>query len=424
MRQESVIRELVKSYLVELGYPESGMTLEVRTREGRVADLVVHDQDGPRVVVEVKSGKRFPVDKEPSRLRFDPYVRQVQSYATELGAPYYLVTDGESFLWFTTDDSGRPQLLDSPVPPTPGVEAVSLPPSREAILGVLWRLRDLFVRKGTVAGDNEMAIAILAKLLSELGDNRLRETLVTVGDEDSMLLPSVTISPRDLRSHKYLPEALDILDTVSFRDAVPQDVLGALDETLYRTMTRGQPQVPRWLADFLVRLGQLHLHVHAVVLDICTGYGNILAAVSQPQREVHPTSVWGISRDVKSALWAIIQQVILGLPEDRVLVGESPPYDIRDGHRIPRPTHIIAAPPFGGRVGRLDTASALFSEGVVKLEDLYLELAIEWVEPRGRVVMVVPEGLLFTGGKTKVTREFVRERTRISAIISLSRWKF
>jgi hypothetical protein len=418
MREESIIRELVQPYLVELGYPQSMISSQVRTRERQPIDLVVHDQAGPRIVVEVKPRESFPDNREPGRLRFDPRVRQLQSYATELGALYYLLTDGESYLWFRTDDSGRPHLLDSPIRPVSIEDVAPRQPSRETILDLLWKLGDIFRMKGTFPEGNELATVILAKLLSERGDNRLRQALLDPIDEGVMLLPSLNLSLGDLRNRQYLSQALETLDTVSFTDAALQDVLSALDETLVRTFRGRELLTPRWLADFLVHLSQLR--PDAVVLNPCCSYGNILAAVSMPQKEVRPTSVWGISHNANAALWAKVQLVVLGLQEDRVLLGAMPPYNTQDAHNIPAPTNVIAVPPFGGRFRGQDVASTLFSKGVSGFEDLYLELAIEWVQSRGRVVMVVPEDLLFSGGKRRLTREYIQEHTRIAAIISLA----
>lgn len=71
---------------------------------------MVKQANAPFIVVEVKLSKTFEnIDNE--KLKYDPSVRQVQMYAMSLGAPYYVVTNGNDFLWFDISEDGRPRKI-------------------------------------------------------------------------------------------------------------------------------------------------------------------------------------------------------------------------------------------------------------------------------------------------------------------------
>jgi hypothetical protein len=87
---------------------------------------------------------------------------------------------------------------------------------------------------------------------------------------------------------------------------------------------------------------------------------------------------------------------------------------------ISSPSCIITAPSFGARVEDEDERSRLSWAGVHQVEDLILELALDWVAPDGRVVMLVPEGLLLSGGKRMLTRQVLINQSCLRGVISLA----
>lgn len=412
MSEETKLERETIRYLVNLGYPESSIEPHVKTREGRKIDLVVRDQKGPQIVIEVKGGEVFPSSKEPKELRFHPHVRQLQSYATELDASYYLLTDAVSYLWFTTDTSGRPRLLDQPVRPSAASEPEPRHPSRKLVLRALQELKDLSDERGT-----EPAFVILAKVLEEHGDSRLRQALLAAEEKEPIQLPDFTDLPRSIPNRDYLRLSFEILDAISLTSLRPKGMLSLLDKVFLGVHKGAELRVPRWLADSLVRLSQLHCD--SVIVDICSHHGNLLAAIQMLQKDFRLDSVWGISTSPQSALWTRVQQAILDFQESRTVLGNHPPYDVRDEEVIPPPTHLIGVPPLGLIRNKPGERSALHSSGMSSSEASYLELAIEWVRENGRVVMVVPEAFLFSQ-REKAAREFISQSTQISAIIGLS----
>ena len=118
MTEEQNLQEL-KNTLTNLGYPVFTLKTYVQALYGKRIDLVVYEFDKPKIVFEVKERLKLPLDSRGDELRFHPSVRQAQSLAQEIGAPYFAVSDGSTILWFDIDrEEGRPRLLERPVLPS------------------------------------------------------------------------------------------------------------------------------------------------------------------------------------------------------------------------------------------------------------------------------------------------------------------
>ncbi len=434
---EKDVAEQVQDYLEKLGYSRHLLSSEMRTNYNERIDLVVYDKGNPYIVVEVKSDQKVFKGKGADSLRFDPFVRQAQSYAASLNAPYYLLTNGTSYFWFETDSSGRPELLKNPVFPPENRYL-----SEYDVVRIFQDLRDFFFRNGVSSPRDEAAIVIYAKLLYEHGDQRLEEGLINSHGEYNPSLRSdlISIPLRELlqlsyyasgsahydRERTYYSRAFELVNRISFREIDAQALLNALDKVFIgEQIPYDGPRVPRWLADFLVRLSQIR--THDAVLDIYSNYGDIAAAVLLHSQQNHAENLVGISPNATSALWAQIQQFILsdGKNRNNILLGDVPPYNRWNGadglfleQQYLRLTQIIVAPPFGARFDDREAQRYSSLRGTNPSEDLYLELAINWVNIGGRITAIVPEGLLLAGNRRSI-REFLITNTHVTAIISL-----
>jgi hypothetical protein len=424
MANEDDARRQVETYLRSLGLPASSIATEVVTNRGQHADFVVYRNDKkPLAVIEVKApSKDYPHSKD-SKLRFHPYVRQAQLLANDLNVAYYLLSDGLSFFWFQTDSSGWPALIDEPIGEAVS-EVIQERLSKAELVRVLQTFQEFMFWRGGSTRPEEIAVVILAKLLSETGDNRLAASLKDSRQNqfsfpwlvDSGLdrLFSEIASPR--AAEQKLAQAFELIEDTEFLQADPKVALSALDATLLDPRRDFGPwRISRWLADFMVRLA--NISDKDTMLDLSASYGDVLAATCL---RFPKASLWGITSYPLAALWIRIQQLILHNNKDLVRLGEPIPRATMEKGAIPRPTRIISAPSFGTKIEHRDPKSALSNSGVRNVEDLYLELALDWVSPNGRVVMLVPEGLLFTEGKRIVTRQMLLSQACLRAVISLA----
>lgn len=418
MDSEKEVLERVKRRLQQIGYGEASIREGVKSLMGE-ADIVIYAGERPRIAVEVKESVDFLQEQEMDSLRFHPTVRKLQSLAKSLGAPYYLIADSSRWLWFTTDDAGRPEMLSSPVFPVSRQDESSAKVRRGVLISILQELWDVsFKHLGHTTSEGP-ALALYAKLLGEAGDARLRDFLLRPEYRPEWwdeVLPFEGRSTLERLPRDYYAEALSLLDRVNFSKAPERDLLSAIDDALIGRELRSWRvyRLPRWLTQLAVQLAELE--PSDTVLDIYSPVGDVAAAIGLRSPN---TEVWSIADNPRSVLWARIQQLVVNARENRTIEGRVPPYEVFDQHRGFRPTRVLAFPPFGARVttprwdsdlGRRNTSTSS--------EDLYLELALRWVRPGGRVVAVVPDGLLFAKSRRAV-RDFLLERSQLRAIISL-----
>lgn len=409
---------VVYSYLMHLGYSSSQIASEVTTEQGNKVDFVVYNKNRPWIVVELKKTEDISGLRESPRLKVHPSIRQLQFYATTLKAPYYLLTNADDFIWLTTDKSGRPQLLNEPIIPSSDTDFTFSQLTEQNILWIFRQLRDLFYEKNNRFRTDILGVLIFAKLLSDKKDKRLENYLNRSRNENlDSILPSIFSNLiEEARNYPNIEQAFEILNQVSLRTANPPDLINSIDKVFLFYEKNKQPRIPRWLADFLVRISNLQRG--DTLLDISVGYGDILAASSMLKEQDFALSILGISFDEEGFIWAKIQQVILG-EEDSSIVFENPlNFDISESLVMNSPTHIITAPPFG-KVNYLHFSQDSFSSKLNQLEDLLLERALSLISAHGRIVMLVPESLLFSKTRKKI-RDLLIRNNYITAIISLS----
>ncbi|MDU0323631.1 MULTISPECIES: type I restriction enzyme HsdR N-terminal domain-containing protein [Clostridium] len=114
VESEANIYQQVRLYLLRLGYSELQLIRNVKLNEKQDIDLVIYDNNKPLIIVEFKNNLKF-LNKNNSEIKYNPFIRRLQSYARDTGAEYYILTDGKNNFWFKTDDCGRPQLLNEPI---------------------------------------------------------------------------------------------------------------------------------------------------------------------------------------------------------------------------------------------------------------------------------------------------------------------
>jgi len=408
----SAIKQIIR-YLVSLGFPESLIRTNVRTGQGRVVDLVLYKNiDQAFLAVEIKSSQMLP-PKDEIQLRFDPSVRQLQLNAKEIGAPYFLLTNGQEYYWFIADTSGRPKLLEE-LPLPEDLSLVSrLINTKENLVSLLKSLND-FIRSTDIGERVDIPSLLLYALLVEEG--KTDNDVAFFMQQSNLWEPGFFLDFRQsFHRHpaRIVDESIYILGKIKLRDFFPRDLISAIDEVFLResAFRNREYRIQRWLADFMVRLSQIHSD--SSVLDFSCGSGEILAAVKMaiPSNNV---SIKGIGRNTNTARWAQLQQYILGDEISNISLGD-PLILSSESNNI---THTIFVPPFNAKVNRAQY-SELFEYGNRHAEDLYIEQAIKlFTKGNERIVTLVPENLL-TAGSRRFIREYLIQNARIRAIISL-----
>lgn len=419
MRNYKEITDRVQGRLAKLGYDQSNIARDVRTPSGNRIDMVVYEGDTARIILEVKGGDSFPDAKDPLSLRFNPAVRMAQSLAKEMAAPYYVVSNEQTDIWFTTDDTGRPQVLGNPVLPT-----INDPlPLRKLNKNTLKRqLQELIYVGFSLSNDSATAadwaaIALYCRLKLEHEDKINLDTFAYQNAFDELArTTSMRVLPERPLTSEYVQSAMDILNRISFAQVEPQTLLVAIDEILIDPRGDRAIRLPRWLSDFMLRL--CDFEIQDTLVDIYSSYGDVANAALLINRQV---KVWSICPTPLSALWTSIQRLVAGSDDINSVVGKVPPYDVFDSHQVQNPGYIFAAPPFGTRLDYIGPSSGRNLNSSSRGEELYLELALDWVGRKGRVVALVPENLLFSESSRRF-RETLAQLAQIRAVIRLGSW--
>lgn len=416
MITETQLIERLRNRLLALGYPADALRAEVRTDYSRSADLVVYETGKPKVVFEVKVNLDPLSLADEVRLPFNPAVRQAQFLASELGAPYFAVFDGEQILWFDIDDrDGRPRLLSGAVGPSTEAAPIQLSGDSETALRLVYTLYDLVI--GIWGVPKTLAfvgITLLSKLRAELHGGSPAEQLSMLGHQvrsDDVPLQNI-YSQFKREDLEYFTRAFLILDGITLSH-IPFPVFArALDEVLFNHRKDiGVFKLPVWLLDLIALLAQPGSTDS--VLDIYSNYGDGVSAISRLSETVRITSV---TPNNISYLWDLLKRLRLGLsPRDLIYAnlpdGDTLPPELRS-QRFDR---VLVVSPFVPWV-------LLKKEGRrVALEEFFLLTALDWIETDGRVVALLPENFLFSQ-RHQQARDSILESMRLRAVISLEQF--
>lgn len=418
---ESQATQRMYTYLTqELGYPTELIQREYQTSRNVRLDLVVMLNDRIQIVCEAKRLDKLPQD--PKLLPFDALVRQIQFAALEVGARFFLVSDGQQMLWFETDESGRPLRLAMPKTYSDLVDRGSNSQSRASrVAGVRRTLRDILERSRQQRWSPEaLALILYAHLQRRRGREIYCKLLVGGSDSQAALAAARSewpdasntgfvetlafVARQDLTSPRAYEEALDLLDASALNKLAPADALPLLDDILGRYPTSsGATRLPRWIADLVVRLADINLGDR--VLDLHCGIGNLSAAVRLAGTTT-PSHMTLFARHATDAMWACVQQLAFGAELPSISIGD--PLDsarrahLQDGMA----DRILVAPPFG-----LTVQHERFSDqrgGVLSSEEAYIHHALERLSPKGRLVALLPNGPLGSPDRSQLRELLLR----------------
>lgn len=420
----------IHAYLThELGYPAELIQWEYQTSHNARLDLVVMIDGRIRVVCEVKHLDTLPRDAK--LLPFNALIRQVQFAALEVGAHFFLLSDGNQMLWFETDESGRPLPLTLPKTYRELVDGGPESPSRASwMAGARRTLRNILELSRQQRWSPEALALVTYAYLQRRNGREIFCELLTSGSASKEALDAgrsersdewntgfvetlTFVARQDRSSPDAYREVLDLLDASALDKLAPADALSLLDEFLGRyPSTSGATRLPRWTADLLVRLTGIERGDR--VLDLHCGLGNLSAAV-RLAGATPPSHMALFARHATDAMWACVQQLVFGPELPLVKIGDSLE-SARQAHpQDGLADRILVAPPFGLTI-RHERFGARRG-GALSSEEAYIQLALERLSPAGRIVALLPNGSLGKPDRAQL-RELLR-RNGLQAVIDV-----
>lgn len=448
MQEQDILIRMVVPYLHNLGF--GALKLEQPFGVGArhfVADAVVYSRDEkPNILVELK---RDLEDLGEDVDVYHPVVRQTYRQALTAETPYFVLTDGLKFYWFALDwEQGTFRHLQSP--PSLAANGRQLLPleSAEEVDRLFFLLFDV-MRNQLSTEDIAAAIVqlFLIKVYDEIRHTTGEASLFSVqtGDTGAVLLERLkTVSgdnsrnePVDRLKGDALQAAVTLIEPVSLLRSNRE----LLDRGLYRIAMRiggelregrlkkrQRPAVddyfpPPDIANFMVGLAEVG--VDDQVLDLACGIGMLLTAAITIQRkpsheDTWNSSVFGITANEWLAQFARLRLIFFGGEPDNVFVANPLQAETVKALGLPDTFDVVVTVPPIGNVADEEVLHAyeLAGPGRTAGEVLYIEQSFQMLKPGGRLVLLVPESLLYLE-RFKRVRRWLVEHLRIDAIVKL-----
>lgn len=472
-RERETEEKIIIPYLRDfLGYDTDLMRKDVPIKFGRMtkyADLVfyiiIDDIKKPYLVVESKASK--------AKLDID----QAESYAQGFNAPYFVVTDGETWKFYRTGKEGRKssEALKTEVHPVKilGSSKLSKMESIEEAKKVIRYCHDvIWNEKSTIPEDalKELTKFLIAKIIDEQEVNEHKkdeydfkirkstENIVDIKKRIDRLLKEAKKRDSDL----FVDEAPQItlkpysvikivqrLQDYSLAATEKVEILGELYQQLlmntYTDKIKGQRFTPTNVVEFMVELTNPSLS--ETVLDPSCGTGGFLVStlkhikteidedfekgdISNPDAEFRKyakNKLYGMDIEKTVVQLAKANMIMNGDGHTNMLVHDGL-YDspknkpIQDIVKKDKGFDIILTnPPFGGQ--KLDPEILynykLGADGKNQMmQILFIERCINLLKNGGKLAIVLPDGIL-SNSSLKNVRDFIMEHMIIKAIISL-----
>lgn len=441
--QEILVRKIIP-YLRQLGF--GAVQLEqpfgVGTRR-IVADAVAFDQqDKPEVLIEYKGGLRS--EKRGYDL-YDPAIRQTYRAALIAETPYFLVTDGDTYLWFAVDwGGGTAEALDKPPAPKPlPSKELHLKPffESEELDKILFSLADLFRSDDKTNAVKTVLLLLHTKLTDEQRLKLNKQSLFyALPNKDpvstieriqaldkqgtSIGLPDADLATDALVSAIGLLQPFSLLETdrSTLRKSFGRFISGYLNREL------GQYVTPSTIVDFMVQI--VAPAIGEKVIDPACGTGGFListldswiASDSQLAVDQSKKQVVGIDIDPLIAQIAWLNIRLFDNVRRHIYIANSLDQAQLNRIGIKRGTYdvVISNPPIGGRIMEQDILIQyqIRSRATNSSEALFLEQSLHLLREGGRLALIVPEGVLFTA-RNQPVRSWLLEHAAIDAIVSL-----
>lgn len=427
MNEISIIENAI-NYLTSLGHDvdvEVPMPFGTQTL---IADAVVYrveeNQRKPFIVVEVKSCIT------PSA------IEQAKTLSMVAATPYFLLTDGVRYEWYKVDrDTGKHSPIDEIHATRSTNYSDLLPLLPGALEEILWTMFDNLRSAYRITDMLETILPILlAKRIDEeksLADvNRELEFLVRTGESDKETYERI----RELvKSHnEYLPVLHDlflrmkptdvassvaILQSYSILHTPKYTFINELTDVISKILKQGRGDliIPSTIIDFLIEIAEISEN-NEVLIPNC-GPGTLISKIPLHSENIGTLEITAVERNISSYNITKLLIALIGLKNVNFVLGDY----IVDLNELKDKKFdtILSLPPIGGKVTESKIINSFnFVKRSSPSESFYLERSIRQLKEGGRLVAIVPEGLLFRE-REKPLRQFLLDNTKIEAIISL-----
>jgi type I restriction enzyme M protein len=441
------IREYINRLLNEYNYLDSNIRTNVPVPVGSltsIADLVISTGNGmPYILVKIKERKQDDLTIT---------LEQQLSLATALDAKYVVITDGYSDLCYKVKLSRAHYILEEihDIPSnslitsdSDGIEhslvrAIDL---RKVLSSLYWEVLEMY--RSHDFYPVEVLEQFLKIIVAKVYDERSQKKMFFMGDENENI-ENVKLRMRELLERANTETAVQIFGDTKI--SLPSKILShivfklqkysligsgiqelamtalPIEHILRRTALEFYTPFP--ISEFMVNLAGLREDIR--ILDPACGTGILLVLAAHKG-----ASVFGIDANVSAVMMTKVNLFLSKAKEFRIFRMDSlqPIKAIEQkaqGISSGNFDCIITHPPFGMKIygEKIDYfITGKTSTHVQFGEALFLEQSWHLLKEGGRLVIVVPDGLLSNDAMLSV-RKFMLEGYRVISITSLPAMTF
>lgn len=392
--------------LIDFGFSAKDIVAEYSIQDKYRADLVVLWENKPYIVIEVKSIS-FPKDFKADYVRFDPMVKQAQSFASILEAPFFSVFNGQTFYWFSSNKSGRAELVD--IPTVPDYPSNNIKTGKKEVLSLMQELRSFIVHHFGTWSVDDLGVIFYAQILDELGKPDFKANIKSGNIDDTEGDP--LIDYKSISEKEALGELFYKISRINLTEVRPDELLLAIDDVF--NQSKQTLFVPRWLADFMVKISGLT--DRDKVIDLSSTHSNILSAILYNLEGININNLQGTYSNAKSHYWLLFQELLISRKEFKHLQVSSSNPNLKFLESRSLFDYAFIVPVFGGRFSYISEYSG--KKLTDNLEILF-EQALHLIKNSASIVFLASEGFLFSN-RFRSIRNSLKETGYIHALISL-----
>ena len=393
----------VKKYLEDLGYPSESIFFEYHTENRNIIDIVVKKEDGIYIVVEIKNPNSLNLNSIDD-IEYHPLTRRVQKEAQEVNAEYFVLTNGDEYLWMKTGIGGRPEKVEKVFYSDFDIIKNTDKQFLDIVLNHVFE----YLKNLPITGNRlyDMSIVLYGKLKREIDFNfNLNEIEYNhfINNEINYLFD------RKYSDQEIIFEAIERLETVNLIEN-KLAVIEFIDNLFLKNSK--DLIVPRWLADLMSKI--LTTNKSDKIIDMFARNGSVSSSAYFNQNE----NVITYYTNKEYFYWIKIQQLLF-LKKEVNIVLDSAQIDGEFNYSGTPPKAFLIAAPFNVKI----LTKNYDYTGVKDSTSLFIQNALNAVEKNGKVVVIVPDNFLSSNQFLKFRKHIIKNNN-IESIISLPQDSF
>lgn len=414
MKEYEKIYIAIREYFLGLGYNETMFETEISTfnqfSNAQYIDFAIKKSNNIHIIVEAKALKSF-IGLNDDDLKYEPTVRQVQMLALDINAPYYVVTNGSEFLWFETNEDGRPKKIEPIFNDNQNTNYIS-----EDNIGEALNICRELLKADPMCSDFMYELVLMLLVRLAVKDRISPEEIsynfnAILRQEYSFNIPLVIRVDR-----KTIYQCWRVIDDLRPENSNKTSLINTLKILAQKNKNNYSFRINDKLSDFIMNLAKPS--ITQSILDPAANFGEIITAIYSSSNQ---TNIFSYCQSIEQfAFLTLINKILyddahsVNLKSYDEFVQESYSNSFDEKYDM-----IISAFPFGKMSKTSSNHRYGFPVELNNIEDCMLLASIEKLNQNGRLIAIVPESMLFSGGKREWLRRYIVGNYCLRAVISL-----